>query len=140
MKSSNVAIFPCLILAFFVGCGETRHNTESASPKPFVVTDAQIGTDVALAVGQELHIELKSNRTTGYSWDVESPADQVLQEVAKPEYVNAPNPNNNDGVGGIQAWRFRAVKLGAQTLKLRYSQGGQNEETDRLAEFRIVVK
>ena len=86
----------------------------SAEP-PAVMTEADSGHLVALRVGQELVLNLKSNPSTGYGWvlaDTEAP---VLVVLGKPAYKpGGPLP----GGGGVETWTFRAAGRGAQTLKL----------------------
>jgi inhibitor of cysteine peptidase len=88
----------------------------SAEP-PAMRTEADSGHAVALRIGQELILALNSNHSTGYSWirtDTETP---VLVTLGKPEYKSGgPLP----GASGLEIWKFRAVRRGAQTLELEY--------------------
>jgi inhibitor of cysteine peptidase len=81
------------------------------------MTEADSGHPVALRIGQELILTLNSNPSTGYSWirtDTEPP---LLVTLGKPVYKSGgPLP----GASGVEFWKFRALKHGAQTLKLEY--------------------
>jgi inhibitor of cysteine peptidase len=84
---------------------------------PAMITEADSAHPVALRIGQELVLKLKSNPSTGYLWvqaETETPGLVVL---GKPAY----KPGSAlPGVSGVESWKFRAVKRGAQTLKLEY--------------------
>jgi predicted secreted protein len=99
-----------IVLAFGLCAGS------SAEP-PAVRTEADSGHAVALRTGQELVLTLNSNHSTGYSWiraDAETP---VLVTLGKPEYKSGgPLP----GASGVEIWKFRAARRGAQTLELEY--------------------
>jgi inhibitor of cysteine peptidase len=88
----------------------------NAEPPP-IITEADSRHLVALRIGQELVLNLKSNPSTGYRWvqaDTETPG---LVLVGGPVY----KPGSTLlGASGVESWKFRAVKRSAQTLKLEY--------------------
>ena len=90
----------------------------SGSAGPLVVmTEADSGHRIALRIGQELFLNLKSNPSTGYSWIRADTETSVLVMLGKPAYKpGSPLP----GASGMESWKFRAVERGAQTLKLEY--------------------
>lgn len=98
------------VLAFaVVGSG----NAET----PAIITEANSGLRVPLRIGQEVVLNLKSNPSTGYRWvqtDTEQPALVMLDKPAYMPSISLP------GASGVESWKFRAVRRGAQTLKLEY--------------------
>jgi inhibitor of cysteine peptidase len=93
---------------------------------PAIITEADSGHLVALRIGQELVLNLKSNPSTGYRWvqaDTKSPG---LVVVGKPAYKpGKPLP----GASGVESWKFRAVERGTQTLKLEYRRPWEKKNT-----------
>jgi predicted secreted protein len=86
---------------------------------------------VKLRVGQELHVILRANPSTGYRWDL-SPggSPQGCLKLQHMEYRSKANPSNMPGVGGAMYCSWVAQQAGQQTLALRYHRG-TNEVADR---------
>jgi inhibitor of cysteine peptidase len=90
---------------------------------PDVVTQAYCGQTVALERGGLLTVQLASNGTTGYMW-------QVAQLPANLRIVAAgseapPEPMAGTpiaGAPGTQTFRFQAAKAGPGTLHIVYRQ------------------
>lgn len=70
-----------------------------------------------MEMGQELAITLPANPTTGFSWEIQSGVNGVLQPVGEPEFKA-----NSDllGAGGSQILRFETVQAGETGLTLVY--------------------
>jgi len=83
-----------------------------------VVTE-QMGGDVSLKVGMVLEVKLDANHTTGYSWVAVPVADSVLARQGKAIYQEHA-AGGMAGVGGVEIWRFKAVKAGKQALQFEY--------------------
>jgi inhibitor of cysteine peptidase len=94
------------------GCG---------GPKPVTVTKADSGSTVTLAEGQDLVIELESNPSTGYTWEVKEIDPGVLEQAGDPEYKQ---PAKSDpqlvGQGGTQVFTFHAAGKGTTIIQLIY--------------------
>jgi predicted secreted protein len=88
-------------------------------PPRVVVSDADSGREVELAVGQELVVRLTGSRATGLSWARPKAEDGVLEPSGEPEYV----PNTGMGVvgaAGVEIFRFKAARAGRQRLAFDY--------------------
>jgi inhibitor of cysteine peptidase len=96
--------------AMLAGCG---------SVDEVVVRDADAGGQVALQVGQILAVSLESNPTTGYSWQVTHSDDAILQQLGEVEFKQA-GEEGLVGAGGIETFRFEAVRAGETSLELGY--------------------
>jgi inhibitor of cysteine peptidase len=110
--------FVCAILlaANEVLAGQT--GAGGGSPGTVVVTEQTRGA-VALKTGAVLEVRLESNRTTGYSWIAAPVANPVLMLQGRAAYQeNA--AGGKAGVGGVEVWRFKAVKAGKQGLQFEY--------------------
>ena len=125
---SLLAILTCLI----AGCA-TIHS-------PQVLTERDTGHEVTMTVGQVIVVELPSNATTGYGWNYRSEDMPVLEKTGSAYMENA-HPFGMVGVGGTEIWRFRALKVGRQTLRLYYARAWETGVAPaRTVNFTVVVK
>jgi inhibitor of cysteine peptidase len=88
------------------------------TPAVTVVTD-QTGGEVSLKVGAVLEVRLEANHTTGYSWITAPVANPVLARQGRAVYQEH-STGGKAGVGGVEIWRFKAVKAGKQGLSFEY--------------------
>lgn len=89
------------------------------APSDVTVTDVDAGKTVTLNRGQTLVVNLASNPTTGYEWEVASGAGVVLTPQGEPSYTQTSRPGIAGG-GGVQTFRFRGAASGQTTLELVY--------------------
>lgn len=73
---------------------------------------------VAVARGASFRIELPSNPTTGYDWQIEK-IDKKHCYVLTSGFIPASN-KNLVGAGGLKWWEIKAVKKGITKIKIRY--------------------
>jgi inhibitor of cysteine peptidase len=89
--------------------------------KPATVTQTDSGSTVTLTEGQDLVIELESNPSTGYTWEVKEIDPGVLSQVGDPEFKQ---PAKSDpqlvGQAGTQVFTFHTAGKGTTTLQLIY--------------------
>ena len=83
----------------------------------------------ALRVGDELIIELPSNASTGYAWDLREPADSAIVDLESVTYVMDDAPDGMSGVGGTEVFRFRATGVGTTTIRLEYVQSWEPDDS-----------
>lgn len=101
----------------FVGGASPNQPAESSVDKTLTAADNK--SDVSVKVGDTLTIELASNPTTGYSWQVSGNDAKVLEQAGESQYKlgsGTPMP----GSGGTQTFTFNAVGKGKTTLTLIY--------------------
>jgi inhibitor of cysteine peptidase len=91
---------------------------QAAAPGVKVVTD-QMSGDVSLKVGAVLEVRLEANHTTGYSWIAAPVANPVLMRQGAARYEEHAT-GGKAGVGGVEVWRFKAMKAGKQGLQFEY--------------------
>jgi predicted secreted protein len=72
-----------------------------------------------MKVGDELVIELDANATTGYEWQIQTPTDDTVIELASSEYL-APDESAGMGAGGTQVFTFRATGVGTTDILIYY--------------------
>ena len=83
-----------------------------------VVTEQTHG-DVSLKVGAVLEVRLEANHTTGYSWVFAPAVNPVLMRQGRTIYQEHV-AGGAVGAGGVEVWRFKAVKAGKQGLQFEY--------------------
>ena len=81
------------------------------------VTDQDNGKTIDLAKGRTLAVELASNPSTGYSWEMKGDPAPLKLISSKFEQQDQ---SGKAGAPGAQQFRFEATAAGASTLKLVY--------------------
>ena len=91
-------------------------------------------------VGQELVFNLKSNKTTGYEWQLADEIDKRMLEFVKTDYIT----DKSDGMvgkGGVEKWTFKAVGKGHTAIYFKYVRPWETEEgPKRTVSFPVVVE
>ena len=103
-------------------CGfpEQLGATEHPSTTPGVtVVSGQTGGQVSVKLGAVLEVRLEANHTTGYSWIAAPVANPVLMRQGAARYEEHAT-GGKAGAGGVEVWRFKAVKAGRQGLSFEY--------------------
>ena len=96
------------------------------------------GTEIELEVGQKAVITLKSNPTTGFSWEMVESEDAVLKQFGEAEYEAE---SKLVGAGGAETLSFEAVEAGEMDLKLIYHRSWEEGiDPAEAFEVRVVVK
>jgi len=102
-------VAPLVVAALLlVACGQD--NDDSASTY-------RTGESVAVDVGQHFAIELDSNPTTGYSWQLSAPPGSQVSLIDE-DYT--PSGPQNAGSGGVQRFTFEASATGTTSLAFAY--------------------
>ncbi|MBX7132959.1 MAG: protease inhibitor I42 family protein [Fimbriimonadaceae bacterium] len=73
---------------------------------------------VTLDLGDTLVVNLNSNASTGYSWNIAQNNTSLLRPLGRPTYQNS--DSGLMGAGGTQTFRFRAVGAGGEGLRFLY--------------------
>jgi inhibitor of cysteine peptidase len=90
-----------------------------AVPGGATVATEQTHGDVNLKVGAVLEVRLEANHTTGYSWVFAPVVNPVLMRQGRTAYQEHV-AGNTVGAGGVEVWRFKAIKAGKQGLQFEY--------------------
>jgi len=89
-------------------------------------------------VGDNFKIELKSNPTTGYQWQLAEPINKNTVELVSSDYI-LPNTNLT-GAGGKEVWIFKAIKAGEIKISLKYVRSWENVQPIDQNTYVIKVK
>jgi inhibitor of cysteine peptidase len=111
-----------IALILMAGCGPVREANLNADVVKADGNEVKIqatdnGSQVSLAQGQILVVTLESNPTTGYSWQADGLAGDVLQQVGEAEFQAQ---SDLLGAPGVEILRFQATGSGQVELKLVY--------------------
>src|SRR5579859_6149533 len=95
-------------------------GTATGADKTVTVGAAANGHHLSLARGEVLVVKLRSNPSTGYSWDLLKVTGHGLREDGKSSYEPTPEATPLPGSGGMVTFRFAAAGKGAGHIELVY--------------------
>ncbi len=122
----------CVLLLVLVlsGCGDDV-NTLS-------FTAADSGSEVRVGAGDQFQVVLESNPSTGYSWEVTGEPDPSVLELVSHGFEGA--DADLVGAAGTEVFVFRAVRFGAEILRLEYFRPFDDPPVaERVVEFIVRV-
>jgi inhibitor of cysteine peptidase len=88
------------------------------SQRTITLTKADNNSQVEVSKGGVITIELESNPSTGYAWEVQEIDPTKLEQVGDPIFTNS-NPGLI-GSGGILIFKFTCLEKGNTVIKLVY--------------------
>jgi inhibitor of cysteine peptidase len=94
------------------------------------------GRTVEVAVGDTIVVSLESNPTTGFSWSPVqgTPTGGVIDLVSK----TYEREGDAAGAGGVETWKYEAVKAGSTKLDLEYVRPFEPDQP--AGKFTVAVK
>ena len=101
-------------------------------------TYSDSGRTISIGVNQEFLIALGSNPTTGYGWQ-ESYDETMLELLEKKYELGDKAEEGVVGAGGVEYFRFKALKTGTAEIKLVYKRSWEEESIDQKV-FTVNVK
>lgn len=99
-------------LALLSACTQTPHSVS-------VDTESHNGCPLELSRGQIVLINLRSNPTTGFRWEIQDAASGVLRSLG-PEVYSNPEDAGLVGSAGQSTWRYQAAQAGNGRLLMVY--------------------
>lgn len=106
-------------------------------PGPLTVTEADSGRTISLVSGQGLVLELASNPTTGFRWNLVGEPDPDVLSLESFEF-EPPSETGLVGAGGTEIWTFSAARGGRTALHLLYERPFAPQEL--AGRFDLVVE
>jgi len=76
-------------------------------------------------------ISLRSNPTTGYSWEISIENDDKIALISQ-EFKQDKAPKNFVGVGGKEIFRFKGILKGEASVKFRYQRPWEKSAADEI--------
>ena len=137
MRRYSLALRYGLIMALLLASGSV---VADQTPSGVTVVDEKTAGDVTVKVRGMLEVHLEANHTTGYSW-VQVPVEKpVLQKQGKAHYQENPS-DGKAGVGGVEIWKYKAVKVGTQNLKFEYRRSWERApHPEKTLSFDVTVQ
>lgn len=102
----------CLLL---VSISSRSHAAE------LVLLEGDAGEKACLRKGDMLTVKLPANPTTGYSWSHSFSRTSFLESLSNATYKPDKNDGGMVGGGGVEIWKFRAVRVGNLELHFSYA-------------------
>lgn len=93
---------------------------------------------IIVNAGDTFKIELKSNPTTGYLWQLARPLDNNIINLVSSQYI--PPETNLIGAGNKEVWIFKALKSGKTSIILKYIRPWENDRPVEQKVFIINIK
>jgi inhibitor of cysteine peptidase len=86
-----------------------------------------------------LEVRLEANHTTGYSWVFTPAANPVLMRQGRTAYQEH-GAGGTVGAGGVEVWRFKAMKAGKQGLQFEYRRPWEKDSPPaKVVTFTVTV-
>jgi C1A family cysteine protease/predicted secreted protein len=119
-KTHRIMTF-CLIMVLLISLGGTTYAAPPAAPPgPQEIQVAERETGQAVEInGEVLVLNLKSNPSTGYGWQVQGLPPGILRQLDATEWV--PDVPGKLGGPGTEILRFAGIGKGRATLNLVYA-------------------
>ncbi len=117
-----------LALVVLIGCSFQSGNVDLNSNNNGATVDA--------SPNQMINIQLESNVTTGFKWNLVTEPDAKVVKFISSKY-NGPI-GGGVGAGGSETWQFQAIGKGTSALKLAYFRSFE-PNTPAAREFSITV-
>ena len=95
-----------------------------------VKTYTDSGQPISIGVNQEFVIALGSNPTTGYSWQ-ESHDETTLELIEKTYKPGEEAEQGAVGAGGVDYFRFKALKTGKTEITMVYKRPWEKESAEQ---------
>jgi inhibitor of cysteine peptidase len=130
------------------GCGDDDTDADTGGGTADETADGTDGGTVVVrvddpaapvdaTVGQEIHVPLASNPTTGYAWQVVDAGDPAVVAFVTSDY-EADQPVL-EGSGGVETLVFQAVGEGETTVSLGYAFEGDDPASESTDEVVLTI-
>lgn len=117
--------------------GSTGEKSGSARlVRPGTLTMADNGRSFDVKRGEVIVVRLDANHSVGSSWALTEAVGGALKQEGSSSYVRNTTKTGKVVSGGTETWRFRAVGLGREIVKLQY---GRKWESIPERTFRFAV-
>lgn len=133
-KTALLYMVIAVTLLLSAGCG----GNGDGDAEDTVRTYSDPGQAISVSVNQEFIIALESNPTTGYTWEESS--DGSMLDLVSQDYEQDENEQEMVGVGGMEYFRYRALKQGNTEISLVYGQHWDGGDKQPPLHFKVEIK
>jgi inhibitor of cysteine peptidase len=127
------------IALFVVACSRSKHETPSdPSSEKFVdVEEGNNGDTIHVLPGETIRVRLRSNPSTGFSWEL-GPIEDGFFEVES-KFEADPHREYEAGYGGCEIWKFKAERSGETEISLFYARSWEDKEPAKTFKLHVVI-
>lgn len=122
----------CLFLLLILSCTTQKHE------KPQQEQIEYITKNMVVQLGSTITLELPSNRTTGFSWKIESFDNDYIAVLDHAYHTQDGDPKLM-GKGGLETWKLKTLKKGITNITLSYRQQWRTDTHGQLATITITI-
>jgi len=119
--------------------GSAGESGSARLVRPGTLTMADNGRSVDVKRGEVIMVRLDSNHSVGSSWALTEPVGGTLKQEGSSSYARNTTRAGKVISGGTETWRFRAVGLGRETVKLQYGRKWESIP-ERTFRFTAIVR
>lgn len=134
MRTTRVTFITAAVAVLAVVVGVAVVTQGAGSPDITRLSLADDGTVVVLSEDGTLIVALEANPTTGFTWELESLDEGVLQHIGEPTYRS---DSDADGSPGILTFTFDAAGAGETELRMVYHRPW--EDASPIQTFSLLV-
>ncbi len=144
MKYIIVLVAVAVVAAIlFASCSKSKNGTPS-NPNPssgkFVDVDEESdGKTIHVLPGETIRVKLRSNPSTGFSWQLGPLEEGMLETSGENEFVANPHREGEAGYGGCEIWKFKAEQSGETEISLFYARPWEDEKPSMTFKLNVVV-
>jgi len=100
----------------------------------------QAENSIEVEAGKDLVINLPSDMTSGYAWQLAEPIDDEMLQFVDSKYI-APEYPNVSGSKGTEAWTFKTFKAGNAVVSFKYVKATEKDaKPEKEEKFNVTVK
>ena len=138
LLTAAVAVVAAIL---FVACSKSKNETPSnPSSGEFVDVDEENnGNTIHVLPGETIRVKLRSNPSTGYSWELGPIEDGILETSGESEFEADPHREGEAGYGGCEIWKFKAEQSGETEISLFYARSWEDKEPAKTFKLHIVI-
>jgi inhibitor of cysteine peptidase len=134
MRRLMVAVVIATLGVAAVSCGDDNEAAEDTGSIPVFTDDADT---ISVTAGEEFALRLKSNPSTGYSWELQEPLDDSILVSKGSDFEQG--ESNAPGAGGHELLTYEAVGDGTTTISLGYLQPFDDAPPTETMDFQVEV-
>ncbi len=98
----------------------------------------KIDKSYTVALGENVVLELESNPSTGYVWEMKEISNKGNVELVSKEFKASNSNKNFVGEGGVDQWTFKGNKKGKVILNFRYKRPNEDKD-EKIYFYEIIV-
>ena len=131
----------CAVALFVAACSKSKQETPSnPSSEKFVdVNEENNGGTIQVLPGETIRVRLRSNPSTGFSWELGPIEDGMLETSGESVFEADSHREGEAGYGGCEIWTFQAERSGETDVSLFYARPWEDKEPAKTFKLHVVI-